>query len=109
MKGDTNMLTKITNNDLSEALKKSTAVLDFSATWCGPCKMLAPVLDHIADAMEGTASFYSIDVDENMELAMQYRVSSIPCVVILKNGKEAGRTVGFQPQPGLQAFIEQYL
>ena len=82
------MIQKITNNDLSDALKQPTAVLDFSAKWCGPCKMLAPVLENVADAMQGTASFYSIDVDENMDLAMQYRVSSIPCIVILKNGKE---------------------
>ena len=108
MKGEQTMIQKITNNDLSDALKQSTAVLDFSAKWCGPCKMLAPVLENVADAMQGTASFYSIDVDENMDLAMQYCVSSIPCIVILKNGKEAARDVGFQPQPGLQAFIEQH-
>lgn len=103
------MITTITNNNLSDAKQKSVAVLDFSAQWCGPCKMLAPVLESIADTMQDTVSFYSIDVDANMELAMQYRVSSIPCIVVLKDGKEAGRTVGFQPQPGLQSFIEQYL
>ena len=95
------MITKITNNDLTEALGKDVAVLDFSAKWCGPCKMLAPVMDH--------ASFYAIDVDENPALAMEYRVSSIPCIVILKGGKEAARDIGFQPQPGLQAFVEQHL
>ena len=109
MKGEQTMIQRITNNDLYDALKQPTAVLDFSAKWCGPCKMLAPVLENVADAMQGTASFYSIDVDENMDLAMQYRVSSIPCIVILKNGKEAARDVGFQPHPGLQALIEQHL
>ena len=52
---------------------------------------------------------YAIDVDENPALAMEYRVSSIPCIVILKGGKEAARDIGFQPQPGLQAFVEQHL
>lgn len=103
------MIKKITNNDLSDALGKSTAVLDFSAQWCGPCKMLAPVLESVADTMHEDVSFYSIDVDENMALAMEYHVSSIPCIVILKDGKEAARDIGFQPQPGLQAFIEQHL
>lgn len=103
------MITTVSNNNLSEAKTKPMAVLDFSAVWCGPCKMLAPVLESVADAMGDTASFYSIDVDANMELAMEYRVSSIPCIVILKNGQESGRTVGFQPQASLQAFIEQHL
>ena len=99
------MITKVTNNDLTEALGKDVAVLDFSAKWCGPCKMLAPVME----AGCFLASFYAIDVDENPALAMEYRVSSIPCIVILKGGKEAARDIGFQPQPGLQAFVEQHL
>lgn len=103
------MITKITNDDLTEALSKPTAVLDFSAQWCGPCKMLAPVMESVAETMQDEASFYSIDVDENMALAMEYHVSSIPCIVVLKDGKEVARDIGFQPQPGLQAFIEQHL
>ena len=83
------MITKITNNDLTEALCKDVAVLDFSAKWCGPCKMLAPVMEAVADTMQDHASFYAIDVDENPALAMEYRVSSIPCIVILKGGKES--------------------
>ena len=71
--------------------------------------MLAPVLESVADPMQEEASFYSIDVDENMALAMEYHVSSIPCIVVLKDGKEVARDIGFQPQPGLQAFIEQHL
>ncbi len=103
------MVTKINNNDLSAAKASHIAVLDFSATWCSPCKMLAPVLENVARDMEGTASFYSIDVDENMALSAEYGVSSIPCIVVLKDGQEAGRDIGFQPQAALQAFIEQHL
>ena len=103
------MITKITNNDLTEAMGKNVAVLDFSAQWCGPCKMLSPVLESVAETMQDHASFYSIDVDENPALAMEYRVASIPCIVILKNGKESARDIGFQPQPGLTTFIEKNL
>ncbi len=103
------MITKITDNDLSEALKQNVAVLDFSAKWCGPCKMLAPVMEAVAETMQDHAGFYAIDVDENPALAMEYRVASIPCIVILKDGKEAARDIGFQPQPGLQSFIEKHL
>ncbi|MCI6297462.1 MAG: thioredoxin [Clostridiales bacterium] len=102
------MITKITNNDLSEAKEKELAVLDFSAAWCGPCKMLAPVLEHLADDMPNV-SFYSIDVDENFPLSHEFGVSSIPCLVVLKHGQEVDRSVGFEPQPAIQAFLEKHL
>ena len=102
------MITKITNNDLTEANAKALAVLDFSAQWCGPCKMLAPVLESVADELPD-AAFYSIDVDENFALVQQFRVSSIPCVVVLKHGQEVDRTIGFEPQPAIQAFLEKHL
>lgn len=102
------MITKITNNDLTKALNRDLAVLDFSAQWCGPCKMLAPVLEAESQDMPDVG-FYGIDVDDNFVLAQQYRVSSIPCLVVLKNGQEVGRTIGFQPQPSLHAFLEQYV
>ena len=103
------MVKKILNDDISEVKQQPAAVIDFSATWCGPCKMLAPVLDKIAEGMEGKAAFFNADVDENPELAQQFRISSIPCIVVLKNGEEAARTVGFQPQPMLTAWIGQNL
>ena len=62
------MVTKISNNDLSQAKAQGVAVLDFSATWCGPCQMLAPVLHELADEVGSKAAFYSIDVDENRQL-----------------------------------------
>ena len=72
------MVTKISNNDLSQAKAQDVAVLDFSATWCGPCQMLAPVLHELADEVGSKAAFYSIDVDENRQLATEYGISSIP-------------------------------
>ena len=102
------MIAKITNNNLTQALSRDLAVLDFSAQWCGPCKMLAPVLEAVSEDMPN-AGFYGIDVDDNFVLAQEYRVSSIPCLVVLKNGQEVGRTIGFQPQPSLQKFLEQYV
>ena len=92
------MVTKISNNDLSQAKAQGVAVLDFSATWCGPCQMLAPVLHELADEVGSKAAFYSIDVDENRQLATEYGISSIPCLVVLKNGQESARSVGFLPK-----------
>lgn len=103
------MVTKISNNDLSQAKAQNISVLDFSATWCGPCRMLAPVLHELAEEMNGKVAFYGIDVDENRALAMEYGVSSIPCLVVLKDGKEAGRNVGFLPKQALLDMLDKYI
>lgn len=71
-----------------------TAVIDFSAVWCGPCQMLGPVMEELAEKYAGRAVVAKIDVDEQRELAMQYRVMSVPTVLIVKNGKEVARKVG---------------
>ena len=102
------MVTKISNNDLSQAKAQGVAVLDFSATWCGPCQMLAPVLHELADEVGSKAAFYSIDVDENRQLATEYGISSIPCLVVLKNGQESARSVGFLPKQALQDMLDKY-
>lgn len=101
------MVVKVKNNDLSEAKEKNLAFIDFSAQWCGPCKMLAPVVDELAEELQGEVSFYNVDVDENPALAQQYSIMNIPALVLLKNGEKAGMTVGFQPKEELKAFIEK--
>ena len=90
----------------NEAMKASVAVVDFSATWCGPCRMLAPVLEEISGKYDGKVSFYNVDVDESPELAMRYMVNSVPCLVMLKNGQFADQSIGFRPGPQLAAWIE---
>ena len=90
------MVKKITNNDLNEA-KKGAAVVDFSAVWCGPCQMLAPVMEELSEELSGKAEFYNADSDENMG------------VIVLKDGVEVARTVGFQPKDAMRSFIEEHL
>ena len=102
------MVKKITNNDLNEA-KKGAAVVDFSAVWCGPCQMLAPVMEELSEELSGKAEFYNADSDENMGLAQEYRIVSIPAVIVLKDGVEVARTVGFQPKDAMRSFIEEQL
>lgn len=99
------MVVKIQNNDMSKILEAEKAVIDFSAVWCGPCKMIAPIVDELAEEM-GDVSFFNIDVDENPDLAQQFQVMNIPSIFLLKKGEVVDRTVGFQPKEQLKSWIE---
>ena len=89
-----------------EAKKSAVAVVDFSATWCGPCKMLAPVMETVSEKLAGKVDFYNVDVDDEPELAGEYRVNSVPCLVMMKNGEFVDQSIGFKPEPMITAWIE---
>ena len=81
-------------------------LLDFYANWCGPCKMLSPVLHEIAEEYADTLKVGKVNVDEQMELAMRFQVSSIPMVVLFKNGKAVAKSVGYRPKAQLLAMVQ---
>ena len=81
-------------------------LLDFYADWCGPCKMLAPVLHEIAEERTGAFKVGKVNVDEQMELAMRFQVSSIPMLVVFKDGKVVAKSVGYRPKPEIAAMVE---
>lgn len=97
----------ITNENFEQEVIKSDkpVIVDFWAAWCGPCKMLSPVVDQLAEELEGV-KVAKINIDEQMELAEKYNVSSIPCVVAFKNGEEAGRSVGLVPKQKLVDLLK---
>ena len=93
-----------------EVLQSSIPVLvDFWATWCGPCQALAPTLDEIADDYQGKIKVVKIDIDQNPESAAQYNVRSIPTLLIFKNGNVEDSKIGLQSKSQLAAFIDSTL
>ena len=101
------MALKITKENFqSEVLKSDIPVLvDFWATWCGPCKMIAPVIDMIAEEYEGKIKVGKIDVDEENELAMKYGVTSIPTLMLFENGEVVNKKVGFMQKAEIEEMF----
>ena len=84
-------------------------LVDFYATWCGPCKMMGPVIEELGKELEGKARILKIDVDKNQVVANQYRVQAVPTLVIFKNGQILWRNAGVMSKPELLTHIEQYV
>ncbi|HZY45635.1 MAG TPA: thioredoxin [Anaerolineae bacterium] len=84
-------------------------LVDFWAIWCGPCRMVAPVVDEIARENEGKLNVVKLDVDDNQNTAMAYGVMSIPTLILFKNGQVAERIVGYKPKADLMKKLAQHL
>ena len=103
-------ITLTKTNFEAEVLKSDKPVLvDFWAPWCGPCRMLAPILAEIAEEKADAVKVGKVNVDEEPELAAKYGISGIPAVLLFKNGQAAGTSVGFKPKPELEAFIATHV
>lgn len=99
------MIKEIKNNNFDEVSNNSIAIVDFNATWCGPCRMLAPILEELSEECDDV-NFYACDVDENGDLAMKFNIQSIPAVGVFKNGQLVEMSVGFKPKDALKQLIE---
>ena len=103
------MVKKINQDEFKTMDKSGVSVLDFNATWCGPCKMLAPVLEEVSEDFSGKANFYSVDTDDNPDLAREYGIMNIPAIVVLKDGEKVDMNVGFVPKEALADFVSKNL
>jgi thioredoxin 1 len=101
----------VTDQDFEEpVLKSSTPVLvDFWAVWCGPCKMIAPVLEQIAEETEGVLTIAKLDVDNNPGVPGRFGVRSIPTLVLFKDGQPVDQIIGFRPKPQLLKQLAKHV
>ncbi|MEE8191820.1 MAG: thioredoxin [Gemmatimonadales bacterium] len=101
----------VSDTDFSQEIEQheGVAVVDFWATWCGPCQIVAPVIEQIAEEYEGRVKVAKLDVDGNQMTAMKYNVRSIPSVLFFKNGEHVDTVVGAVPKTYLVEKLEQHL
>ena len=85
------------------------ALVDFWAAWCGPCRMIAPIVDELAEEYEGKISFTKLDVDQNPKTAASYNIMSIPTILIFKNGKPVSHIIGLRPKAELKQSLDATL
>jgi thioredoxin 1 len=104
------MATIATNATFDELLKdEKLVIVDFWAVWCGPCRMIAPILDQISEEMADKVSVVKCNVDDCEDVAMRYRIMNIPTLLFFKNGEMVDRTVGAMPKAALVERIESLL
>ena len=104
-------MAKVASNTNFDGLLQDSklVIVDFWATWCGPCRMLSPILDEVEEEMAGQISVVKVNVDDADEVAARYRIMSIPTLLFFKNGEMVDKTVGAMPKPALVEKIKANL
>ncbi len=105
------MAKEITEKDFEKEVFKSEipAIVDFWAAWCSPCQVMGPIFEEVSKKFEGKVKFLKVDIDENQKLAVQYRVMSIPTLIIFKEGEPKESLIGVQQAEVLEKKLEEYL
>ncbi|OIJ18316.1 thioredoxin [Anaerobacillus alkalidiazotrophicus] len=102
-------IVNVTDQTFTSETSEGVVLVDFWAPWCGPCKMIAPVLEELDGEFNDKVKIAKIDVDENQETASKFGVMSIPTLLVLKNGEVVDQVVGFQPKEALAELLNKHL
>lgn len=95
----------LTDVNFDTEIRTGVTLVDFHANWCGPCRMLAPVLEQVAKSIEGKASIGKVDIDNAQEVASRFQITSVPTMILFKDGKEVNRLVGLRDAQAIETFI----
>ena len=95
----------LTDGNFEEKIASGVVLVDFFATWCGPCKMLAPIIEEIGAECDGSFAVYKLDIDEAEDVVLDFGIMSVPTLVLFKDGREFDRAVGVQPKAAVMDFI----
>ena len=100
-------VTELNNDNFEKEVMEANVpvLIDFWASWCGPCRMMSPLIDQIAEEMGDKLKVCKVNVDQNHELAEKYEIMTIPAFIVIKNGAESGRTIGVQPKEDILKLI----
>jgi thioredoxin 1 len=101
-----NDIKHLTEDSFNNEVKEGVVLVDFYADWCGPCRMMTPVLEKVATEVKGQATVAKLDIDSAQKVAGQFQVTSIPTLILFVNGKEAGRLVGLRDSVAIKEFIQ---
>jgi thioredoxin 1 len=95
----------LSEGEFKKGIEKGKVLVDFYADWCGPCRMLTPVLERVAKEVRGHATIAKLDIDAAQEVTSSFQVTSVPTLILFKDGKEAGRLVGLRDADAVKEFI----
>ena len=98
----------INSQEFDNTIESGVVVVDFFATWCGPCKMLSPVIDELSGELENV-NFVKVDIDQSMDLAQKFKIVSVPTLKVFKNGEEVDTSMGFMPKEVLKSKVEAHI